>query len=364
MSRLNLLSIVIPTYNRPLFILRQVQYWSGYPVRVYILDGSKEGIAQSVYETFSSNIVYMHMPCTIEERLDKSTELIDTPYAMMMADDEFFIPKAVERCIDELEKDEELVSCMGLATQFFYGPGDTIIGKKIYGRLINYKVEQDESLERMIYHMNPYICSSVYSVMRSVAWKNNIRLMTSEKYSCPIVTETQFELSTCYQGKSKVVNELMWLRSSENPPVSTKEWNRKVDYQAWYTEPQYAGERAGLAKNFTSYTKGFGGADICECDVSDCLAQLYEFLVARKKDSMYFVIKRKVADIYSFMASMSPVLIGVIRFVVRRFRFYVLKENTLVQYVELLQKQTDCDVDYDQLYKIIGVVNNFRKSQS
>jgi len=225
-------------------------------------------------------------------------------------------------------------------------------------------VEQDESLERMIYHMNPYICSSVYSVMRSVAWKNNIRLMTSEKYSCPIVTETQFELSTCYQGKSKVVNELMWLRSSENPPVSTKEWNRKVDYQAWYTEPQYAGERAGLAKNFTSYTKGFGGADICECDVSDCLAQLYEFLVARKKDSMYFVIKRKVADIYSFMASMSPVLIGVIRFVVRRFRFYVLKENTLVQYVELLQKQTDCDVDYDQLYKIIGVVNNFRKSQS
>ena len=64
------------------------------------------------------------------------------------------------------------------------------------------------------------------------------------------------------------------------------------------------------------------------------------------------------------MASMSPVLIGVIRFVVRRFRFYVLKENTLVQYVELLQKQTDCDVDYDQLYKIIGVVNNFRKSQS
>lgn len=364
MSRLDLLSIVIPTYNRTPYVLRQVQYWSSYPVRVYILDGSKEGIDESIYNTFSSNIVYMHMPCTIEERLNKSTELINTPYAMMMADDEFFIPKAVGHCIDELETDKELVSCMGLATQFFYGPGDTIIGKKIYGRLINYKVDQDDGLERMIYHMNPYICSSVYSVMRSAAWKNNIRLMTSEKYSCPIVTETQFELSTCYQGKSRVINELMWLRSSENPPVSTKEWNRKVDYQAWYTEPKYAGERAGLAKNFISYTKNFGDAEICEADVSNCLAQLYDFLVARKKDSMYFLIKRKIADLYSFVAPISPALIGIVRFVVRRFRFYVLKENTLEQYVESLQKQTGCDVDYDQLHRIIGIVNGFRKSQA
>jgi hypothetical protein len=36
------LTIVIPTYNRPLELERSIEYWRDTPVTVHILDGSEE----------------------------------------------------------------------------------------------------------------------------------------------------------------------------------------------------------------------------------------------------------------------------------------------------------------------------------
>ena len=72
----------------------------------------------------------------------------------------------------------------------------------------------------MVSHMNPYSCSTIYSIVHSSVWKNSMR--ASCLFSPPPadgLDELIFEISTCFYGKSKVIPTLMWLRSYENIPV-------------------------------------------------------------------------------------------------------------------------------------------------
>ena len=118
MSLLSSLSIVIPTFNRQEYVLRTMRYWSDYDVTVHVFDGSQVPIDDHLISVMGSNINYHHMPCCLMERLNKSIEVVYTKYSKMMADDEFIIPSALESCIEEMNNNEEIVSCIGSAISF------------------------------------------------------------------------------------------------------------------------------------------------------------------------------------------------------------------------------------------------------
>jgi len=52
---LNKMTIVIPTYERLEFALRNMNFWSGKQVQVFVLDGSKQKISDKELEKFSEN---------------------------------------------------------------------------------------------------------------------------------------------------------------------------------------------------------------------------------------------------------------------------------------------------------------------
>ena len=99
------LSIVIPTYNRQDYALRNMKFWSERGASVYVLDGSSLAIDKERMKEIGPNVRYCHMPVSIHERLLAATNFISTPYCIMLSDDEFFIPSALEACIKELELD-------------------------------------------------------------------------------------------------------------------------------------------------------------------------------------------------------------------------------------------------------------------
>ena len=79
-SILKKMTIVMPTYERLEFAIRNMNYWSGKQVQLLVLDGSKQKISDKELEKFSDNIKYYHLPISMAERLKFAKNLIFTEY--------------------------------------------------------------------------------------------------------------------------------------------------------------------------------------------------------------------------------------------------------------------------------------------
>ena len=203
------LSIIIPTYNRQEYVLRNMCYWSNYDLTVHVLDGTKTPIPSNKLTKLGAKINYHHMPIPLMERLYKSIELVSTKYSMMMGDDEFYIPSALESCIILLDKDEEYISCIGAAISFKVENSKVTSNVK-YPCLKNSALMQNIPVDRATYHMKNYCPSIVYSVMRTDAWKKSMRALSYNNYEVYVMSigELQFEIAGSYLGKTAVINEL------------------------------------------------------------------------------------------------------------------------------------------------------------
>src|SRR5574337_94950 len=98
MSLLSKLTLVIPTYNRQRYVLRNMRYWSGSTVTVHVLDGSERPIPAEEMVGLAATINYHHLPISWLNRLGKVANLVQTEYAALLGDDEFFLPNALQAC--------------------------------------------------------------------------------------------------------------------------------------------------------------------------------------------------------------------------------------------------------------------------
>lgn len=223
MSILNKLSIVIPSYNRQEYLLRNLSYWSGKASKIYALDGSKEKISDNQISRFESNINYIHNPVLLVKRIESVLSKIDTPYVSMLSDDEFFLPTSLEKSISELENDPELIACMGRAMGFWVDESGEIKGALQYPEFEDYKIDENTPGERILKHFQNYTPSMIYAVVRSDIWKKSFHPYIIEELPIYAIGEIQFELAASYLGKSKIIPYLHWLRSLEQGPITNSQ---------------------------------------------------------------------------------------------------------------------------------------------
>lgn len=233
------LTVVILSYQRQDFLVRNMAYWSNQLPTIIVVDGTERPISRQILEKMTPNIRYYWMNKSYEDRLRSVIPLIQTKYVVQLCDDEFFLPSGLEACIDELETDKQLIACVGRCIYFWPRKGKTTV--------INYytwwkSILQNTPQERMEATMQAMHNLTIYSVMRSENWIKNINLITEKKFSCCYVTENQFELFSAYQGKAKLIDVLSWFRSGENHPKSFKGWNRDYHIEHWYRMPKNAAE--------------------------------------------------------------------------------------------------------------------------
>ena len=241
---LSQLTLVMPTYNRQSYALRNMRYWSGRGATVHVMDGSLTAISPSELIGLTDNIHYHHLPISIHERIKVAIELVATEYSVTISDDEFFIPSALESCIRELGAQPDLVSCMGRVMAFDISSGE-LLGYAKYLAMENYAISQNNSFDRMVAHMDPYVPSTVYSVVRTPVWRRSMSTIVQKDFSLHSYEELAFELSICCQGKSKVIPVLSWLRSQEEPPFATTDikWKAKVYLTKWLQRNKFNLER-------------------------------------------------------------------------------------------------------------------------
>jgi glycosyltransferase domain-containing protein len=236
-----MLTIIIPTFNREAIALSSMNYWSNKKFfEIHFLDGSKNPIDNGKLNKFGSNIHYHHMPIDLFERLSLATEFVNTKYVAMLSDDEFHTDFGISKCIESLENDSSLISCIGHSIGFnFINKNITCFEK--YPGFNGYRILSKSITERVNAHMSNYQVTSCYSIFRTDYWRKIIKIpflcgcgVSNNKFSPPALPEILIELVTSIYGRSKVIPVVYWLRNCENPPLWKN--NDNISFKNWWNK--------------------------------------------------------------------------------------------------------------------------------
>lgn len=248
---LNELTIIIPTRNRYKSVNRQVDYIKGWGSQISLLDGSDE---KNLYlDNLSKKIPhinYIHNTNGLFARFKNIEKHINTKYSMIMADDEFFIKKTLQMCIEFLENNTGYASCSGAAVGFMKSYENKVIYREMYPRLFGYKITANQATDRVIDHMSKYVPCAVYGVVQSKVLKKFIQELKYSKTSCTGTIESWQQCTTAYMGKIMVLPVLYWFRNLQNSPVKDKNWNTSLKFYKWYNTDKYKSEKEAYIKNF------------------------------------------------------------------------------------------------------------------
>ena len=238
------LTIVIPSFCREEYLLRQIVYWAFTDATIIIADGSPVSLDSQVIELISGikNIQYFHMVDSYTHRIRESCNRITTPYAMCLADDDLFLKEGLCSAVDRLNEDIDIAVCMGQVIGIEYDEKKMRTYLFPYGdSLENYHVTHQNPLKRIQLGIDNYRTATSYAVFRSSTFKDvwNSMQMTS----CLEATEYEHAILTYACGNLSTVSNTYWLRSFECEPVdSVIDGTRKTTFDNWWKAQEYQQE--------------------------------------------------------------------------------------------------------------------------
>ena len=218
-SGLSNLTIIIPTISRPQFVLRQFEYWRVSDAKVVILDGAQKPI-EIPEHLMSSNIRYVCTGTRFNERLATAGDYVSTAYCALLPDDEFFLFSGLHAAIARLESDRDLIGCVGRCLGFFVDQG-RFLTRDMYRDWKPFSERATTQLARLDEDLPPNSTHiATYAVARSVAWTQVLSNSYSTFYSCAYTYERLTNLQRSLLGRTEIIEDLLWMRSLENPPIS------------------------------------------------------------------------------------------------------------------------------------------------
>jgi len=243
LTGLSELTIVIPTVSRPLFILRQHEYWRDTDARIVILDGASSPI--SVPSSLQSpNIQYIHTGTRFNERLATASQYVNTKYCALLPDDEFFLVSGLRAAIRRLEEDADIIGCVGRNLYFFVDQQRFLV-RDAYRDWKPFSTNARTLAARLDEDLPPNKTHKAqFAVMRSAEWKTMFESSYRQFFSCGYTYERLLNLQRTVSGRTEILEDLLWMRSMENPPISSENVPRVGgrDFVSWAKNPEFAGE--------------------------------------------------------------------------------------------------------------------------
>jgi glycosyltransferase domain-containing protein len=310
-SFLNKLTIVILTYNRDKYLIRSINYWSNYNIKLLILDGSSVKLNDSCLQ--SKNIKYVHNTRGLYERFLSSVNYIDTEFMILCCDDEFYLPSALSSCIEFLIKETTYSNCQGLAIGF----GTRKKGQEIYGfqQYLEFRdgsLDHDSALERITKHFSNYAPAHVFSVIRSSTWKIICKHLIKIEQYFNGAFELQIEFLRIVPGKSKIIQELMWLRNNEVPAIRTladAPVPNKIPILKWWYEKRFKKEKDDFLEGIKKACEELSIDNNCKF-TKDLVSKLFELYIkksySKKKSFIAKVINISKSLVRNLTKSILP----------------------------------------------------------
>ena len=217
---LSRLTVVIPTISRPEFVKRQITFWSQFDAQVRILDGAATAIDLSQFGQIPGNVQYLHEPQKFNERLSNAWKHVNTEFACLLPDDEFFLPSGLIASLEHLDKNPTVTGCVGKVLMFFVDQG-RFLTYQDYEYWKDFATESRTAESRVQEVLPPNKVHKVqFAVLRSPIWKEIFTSSYGDFYSTGYLYERMLNLHSAVLGRTVVLDELMWMRSMENPPLT------------------------------------------------------------------------------------------------------------------------------------------------
>lgn len=225
------------TYNRPKYAQRAINFWAKQEINLIVLDGSDQPLADDFISAIPPRVLYIHSQLDWLDRMLLGANLSKTAFSSLISDDEYYLPESLSSCVETLRENSELVSVIGNAIGFKVMQGQVYF-KRQYPEFYSSQVTAEVALERVISHFNPYRMTSLFAVVRTPNFIKNVMVAhVSSRLPGAATFELGFELANSFQGKSRVIPVLHWLRSAENPPVHN---SKRIKVGSWLNSQKHS----------------------------------------------------------------------------------------------------------------------------
>lgn len=242
-SLLQRLTIIIPTVSRPAFVLRQFEYWRNTGPQVFILDGAQTPIKIPA-DLHADNMHYVHTGTRFNERLSTAGQYVKTEFCALLPDDEFYLFDGLRAAISHLDKNREVIGCVGRCLYFFVDQGRFLVSdayrdwKPFSHSAVSARGRLDADLPPNKTH------KAQFGVFRSEIWIRMYEVSYRRYFSCGYTYERLLNLQRTVAGRTDILEELLWMRSKENPPISNESVPRVDgrDFVSWALSPEFTTE--------------------------------------------------------------------------------------------------------------------------
>ena len=236
------LTVIVPSFSRHEFILRQISYWHGTGATLIVIDGSEHSLEdrfQGEIDKFN-DVVYIHSTLQLNLRLTLAGQLIQSKYAVYCSDDDFLLHSALSNAINVLEKNPDLVACMGQSLRF-----NVLSDNRVsYGTCYAFKnpdLTSNSYEDRIAAATSRYTPVTCHAVMRSETWKTSWGSIPG--YSSSQILEFYQAIALYLSGKLLITKDLYLLRTLENLPLSTTDANRSISSSDWWHKDLFGSEK-------------------------------------------------------------------------------------------------------------------------
>ena len=224
---LSQLTVVIPTYNRPLELERSIEYWRDTPVTVHILDGSDKPWFPVGLLPGAPNITYHHLPPINGEnwienysrRMNIAAGLPVTALSALCADDDFFSISGLKLAVSAILNSVEIDAVVGICAEYKYGDSGLLWNLRYVGWREGLRSRSNDVAERVLDRSGEFYL--YYALMKSEIWKSVLQHTYRFSYSHGYPQEHLFNAIANANCKVSVQRHITWIKKvwELNPAV-------------------------------------------------------------------------------------------------------------------------------------------------
>lgn len=246
------ITVVIPTFKRPDYLLRTIDYFESNGFKGYLLigDSSAEPVRKRVSDFLRDNRIdnVGYFNCENLDAIDTLSFLmqkVSTKYVAFCGDDDYLVPSSIERCIDFLDHNADY-SCAG-GRMITYTLSGYDAGKDTHeGTLTNFweyyipSIEHTTADERLAYLSihNPLI---TYSVFRNESRAPSFNYGHLSGKDASLVTELIPNFCSLISGKLKSFDHLHAFRQKGAQHLTNSHYKDGLPPQIidWILTPKF-----------------------------------------------------------------------------------------------------------------------------
>lgn len=226
-----MLTLIIPTHERHSYLSRVLEYYEDTEFSLIVVDSSK---SKFFGELYNPKFKYIHCPdMNWPEKLLMATEIAETPYITMCADDDFVAKTAFIECLSFLEKNSEYQQVQGYMLGFRHYASRTDF-ELIYPHAYKFDVKDNCPISRLENFYKNYV-QTFYVVRHKEGFKEALLAAKSWDISGKMIDQ-MISTHSLIKGKMKVLPVFFGAReyianSSNQSWLSLEDLYQKHEYQ-------------------------------------------------------------------------------------------------------------------------------------